>query len=348
MASESDINLDELLAPVSGDDPAGEPVPFQIKEDLELLRKEVDPADFDEDDPARPTEAKKADWPKIARIGINTLTQSSKDLLVAARTTEALAMQRGFAGLADGFALLRGMVERCWDRMYPVIEDGDLESRAGPFNWLGEADRGARFPTSVRGLPLLRGENGPLAWRDWRAAQEGRGDKHAFDKAVAASSREDCQRTFEDLTRCLTEFNALTAELNQKMGPASPAMTDLRAAVSDCYTLARQILQQKGPAVGETADDETSGGAGGGPAPDSGTDGPVRTIASRSEAYRRLAEAADLLEKLEPHSPIPYLVRKAVELGSLPFPQLMRALIRDESVLNEMNRELGIKESSSE
>ncbi len=341
MASEPVINLDELLAAIPGDDPAGEPVPFQVREDLEQFRKEIDPNDFDEADPARPTEAKKADWPKIIRLGTETLARTSKDLQVAARTTEALSKQHGFAGLADGFALLHGLVENCWDRMHPAIEDGDVEVRAGPFNWLGESDRGARFPTAVRGLPLVRGEDGPLSWRDWRAAQDGRGDRAAFEKAVLAASREDCQRTFDDLSRCLSGLNALTAALNQKMGPDSPAMTDLRAAVSDCYTLAKQILQQKGPAPEEaTAAPAEANGA----PPSADGAPPARAVATRAEAYRWLAEAADLLEKLEPHSPIPYLVRRAVELGSLPFPLLMKALIRDEGVLTEMNRELGIKE----
>jgi predicted component of type VI protein secretion system len=71
-------------------------------------------------------------------------------------------------------------------------------------------------------------------------------------------------------------------------------------------------------------------------------------MASRADVYQRLAEAADLLEQLEPHSPIPYLIRKAVELGGLPFPLLMRALIRDDNVLMEMHRELGIKEAPPE
>jgi hypothetical protein len=31
----------------------------------------------------------------------------------------------------------------------------------------------------------------------------------------------------------------------------------------------------------------------------------------------------------------------------MPFPQLMRALIRDDGVLGEMNRELGIQEARS-
>jgi type VI secretion system protein ImpA len=341
MASESVINLDELLAPIPGDDAAGEPVPFQVREDLEQFRKEVDPNDFAEDDPARPTEAKKADWPKIARLGITTLTGTSKDLLVAARTTEALANQHGFAGLADGFRLLHGLVEQCWDRLHPVIEDGDIEVRGGPFNWLGERDRGARFPNTVRALPLVRGDNGAWSWRDWNSIRDGGRDKVDFDKAVAAADREDCQRTFDDLTRCLTEFKSLTDALNGKMGPTGPAMSELQSALSDCYTLAKQVLQQKGPAEEDAPADGASAEANG-----TGSAGPAKAAATRAEAYRRLAEAADVIERLEPHSPIPYLVRRAVELGALPFPLLMRALIRDNGVISEMNRELGIKDES--
>jgi type VI secretion system protein ImpA len=338
MASESAINLDELLAPIPGDDAAGEPVPFQVREDLEQFRKEVDPNDFAADDPARPTEAKKADWPKIARLGITTLTGTSKDLLVAARTTEALAHQHGFTGLADGFRLLRGLVEQCWDRLYPVVEDGDLEVRGGPFNWLGDGDRGARFPNAVRALPLVRGENGAWSWRDWQSINDGAREKSDFDRVVAAASREDCQRTFDDLTRCLTEFKSLTDALNGKMGPAGPAMSELWAALSDCYTLAKQVLQRKGPAEEDSPAEGASAETNGAPAA-----APARAAASRAEAYRRLAEAADVIERLEPHGPIPYLVRRAVELGALPFPLLMRALIRDDGVISEMNRELGIK-----
>jgi type VI secretion system protein ImpA len=58
-----------------------------------------------------------------------------------------------------------------------------------------------------------------------------------------------------------------------------------------------------------------------------------------------LAQAAALLKELEPHSPIPYLVQRAVELGALPFPELMIALIREPNVLADLNRELGIKVS---
>ena len=69
-----------------------------------------------------------------------------------------------------------------------------------------------------------------------------------------------------------------------------------------------------------------------------------KTTLTRADVYQRLAESADLLEKMEPHSPIPYLIKRAVDLGSLPFPQLMRALISDAKAIEELNKGLGIKD----
>lgn len=338
------VNIDEYLAEIPGDNPAGSSLPFAIKAELEEARKEIDPDDYDASDPMRPAEAKRADWPAIAKLASATLKETSKDLLVAARLTEAFAKTRGFAGLADGLAVMRGMVDQCWDRMYPEIEDGDIEVRAGPFHWLGDADRGARFPFSVRNLPIVPNNGGlPLSWRHWKESAEGKGavSKEDFDKAVMQSSRADCQATVDSVTRVVAELNGLGELLKQRMGHESPAMSDLRSAVGDCYSLARQILEKKGP---EPAGGEEAGA--GSPAAEGGAAGASpseRAVLSRADVYRRLAEAADLLERLEPHSPIPYLIRKAVELGAMPFPVLMRALIRDDNVLTDMSRELGIK-----
>src|SRR5207248_9307360 len=86
------------------------------------------------------------------------------------------------------------------------------------------------------------------------------------------------------------------------------------------------------------------GGAAGGSGERAG--GPPRPATTRAEAYRQLRQAAAVLQQLEPHSPIPYLVQRAVELGSMPFPQLMKALIREPNVLAELSREFGLKEDA--
>ena len=72
---------------------------------------------------------------------------------------------------------------------------------------------------------------------------------------------------------------------------------------------------------------------------------PAKAAVTREDIYRRLGELADQLERMEPHSPVPYLIRRAVEWGMLPFPLLMKELIREDyaQAILEMNRELGIK-----
>jgi type VI secretion system protein ImpA len=129
------------------------------------------------------------------------------------------------------------------------------------------------------------------------------------------------------------------------MGAEAPGFTSIRPAVVDCFKLAQQILQKKGPAPSAGGADEAA---------ETGTvsDGAGGTMvvvakprmSTREDIYHELATAAAALERLEPHSPVPFLVRRAVELGALPFPLLMQELIRDANVLSEMNRELGIKQ----
>ncbi len=56
-----------------------------------------------------------------------------------------------------------------------------------------------------------------------------------------------------------------------------------------------------------------------------------------------MAQSADILAAIEPHSPVPYLVRRAVQLGRLPFPELIQAFVREQNVIEGMFRELGIQ-----
>ena len=141
------IDFEALMLPIAGSAPAGKAVPFATREQMETARKEVDPRMFDKSDPLRPAEEVRADWPLVIRLARETLAQTSKDMLIAARLTEGLTKLNGFAGVRDGLGLMRKLVEDCWDRLYPPIEEEeDAEVRAAAFSWLNDADRGARLP----------------------------------------------------------------------------------------------------------------------------------------------------------------------------------------------------------
>jgi type VI secretion system protein ImpA len=66
-------------------------------------------------------------------------------------------------------------------------------------------------------------------------------------------------------------------------------------------------------------------------------------IRSRAEAYRRLAEVADYLIRTEPHSPAPYLIRRAISWGGMTLEQLLPELVANEPALKDLERLLKIE-----
>jgi type VI secretion system protein ImpA len=71
---------------------------------------------------------------------------------------------------------------------------------------------------------------------------------------------------------------------------------------------------------------------------------PLSGWKNRDEAYATLGAIADYLSQVEPHSPTPYLLRRAVNWGRMPLPELMAEIIREEGDLNRLMNVLGLKE----
>jgi type VI secretion system protein ImpA len=292
------------------------------------------------------------DWAAIQRTTEEILSTSSKDLLVAARLTESLTRQHGLAGLAEGMEMLRRLVDEAWDRLHPAIEDGDAEVRAAPFNWLGEGDRGARFPVTVRSVPLVMLGSQGFGWLDWKRGQEGRGgDAEAFDQAVQHWSRKACFDAAEVAQQASDKCAALVASLNDRLGEAAPSMEGLAEAIDDCLGLIRHILSIKGgppdgddrgDADGQDLEAAQTDQDGDPPAGDGHTASARdfrRAAMARTDVYRRLAEVGEDLRVLEPHSPVPFLIRKAVQWGSLSFPELIRVMSQEEGLMQMLSKE---------
>lgn len=70
------------------------------------------------------------------------------------------------------------------------------------------------------------------------------------------------------------------------------------------------------------------------------------SIESRDEAYRMLESIADYLMKTEPHSPTPYLIKRAVTWGRMSLVDLMLEVVREEGDMTRYLSLLGIKEGS--
>src|SRR5262249_9209323 len=162
------------------------------------------------------------------KLSQKTLREKSKDLLIAAKMTEALVRVHGFAGLRDGLHLLRRMVADCWDRMYPLVEEeSDLEIRAGRFSWLDVADRRPLFPKPVKAVPLVFKDGRGLSLLDQQK------EPAEFEEAIQATARNRCATIADDLKQGLEELGELTKLLDAKMGQVAPGMTGLRQVLGE-------------------------------------------------------------------------------------------------------------------
>jgi len=360
MPSPEILDFASLLAPIPGDNPGGESVRYAgVYDAIQEARREEDDSEQGE----WKRETKKANWPAVISQASETLSTRSKDLQVAAWLAEAVMKRHGFPGLRDGLRLMRELQERFWDSLYPEVEDGDLEYRAAPFWWLNE-----KLPLAVRNIPLIRTpevEYALVHWDESRALDKlARTDANAHAAAVAegkvtteklnaaamAPPRSYYEALFVDLNETFDECTKLQQVADEKFGREAPSLLGLKKTIDECRTSIEPVLKKKrelepDPALDAAAGQPASAAAAG--------DGSARRVGGglpaepvdRADALQRLAVVAEYFRRTEPHSPVAYLVQRAVRWGQMPLEQWLQDVIGDNNVLNLVRETLGLKDA---
>ncbi|HYE64638.1 MAG TPA: type VI secretion system protein TssA [Pyrinomonadaceae bacterium] len=361
------VEIETLLAPVAGDNPAGENLQYSgLHDEIREARRAED--DLDQGEWKR--EPKVADWPKVTELAVSALSTRTKDLQVCAWLSEALVKQYGFAGLRDGLRLMRGLHERFWDRLYPEIDEGDLEGRANALSWM---DRQLAVP--VKEVPLTRSSDGiNYSYLEWeestqfdfpenldaleadaharatelkaRAEAEGRVTGEEWRRAKNATRRAFYEETYALINECWAEYQALDHVMDEKFGRETPGLSALRKSLDDVRTLVEKLVKEKRilePDPVEAAEGSSAAesveAVGGVEVAGGGSTGPIRT---RQEALRRLGEVAAYFQKTEPHSPVSYLVQRAIKWGQMPLEGWLQDVIKDGNVLSQLRETLGL------
>lgn len=379
MASSPVLDIETLLAPLPGDNPAGLDVRYDGTHDAIKEARRADDA-LSQGDWVR--EVKTADWLAVIEIATEALATKSKDLQIACWLFEALVKRHGFTGLHDGLRFVRELQERFWDSLYPEIEDDDLEPRVALLVWLDE-----KLPASIRLIPLTDSVNGErYSWLHWHESREvdnlGRRDPAAmaavladgkitgelFDKAAETTPIDYYRTLYEELEQVWTEFEALDQLVDARYGRKAPGLGGLKSAIQDCRTLVTDILKKRGglpvePSLSGSPAAPTHEVVRSGVAePREPAQHPVPSYPAgasheaqptllslepqnRADALRRLVAIADYFRRTEPHSPVAYLVQRAVRWGEMPLEEWLREVIHDDSVLTYVRETLGLQDA---
>ena len=336
------FNLDQLLQPVSAVKPCGEDITFSQELDAIARARQHDDPSLDQGEWV--VALKEADWPFVATRCAQLIASHSKDLRVAVWLAEAHAKTRHFRGLGDGYALLAGLCERYWDGLYPPVEDGDPEQRIGNLFWLL-----TRTPQLVREIALTDGPDGRFSLQDFDAARQrqaasaqqpdnGWGEPRQEEGVTLAqmeAARQRNTRQFSDALLadaqyCMQSLLALERCIDARFGIDGPSFRAAREALENAIHFIAPM-----PAGGEFA-----AALPGVPAA-SGVPGNTGAIVQRQQALSQLRQVADFFRRTEPHSPVAYLADKAASWGEMPLHQWLRAVVKDQGTLAQLDEMLG-------
>ena len=353
------IDVNELLAPIPGGDPAGSDASFSDQFDrIREARRADDPGLAQGE---WQTELKVADWREAQSLAEDILLRSSKDLQAAAWLGEALIARYGLEGARDGFDLLHGLLEQYWDGLYPRADDGDLEERASKLAWF------ATYATRALQATLLNDDPQVAltlaGWLDSRevdnlgrqnaeayqaALDEGRINGETYDGRIQATS-EAIIRERVDLVQAAREALArLSAKSDERLGREAPNLAAIDDALKKIQQIYAKVAAAKGMGgIAAVADDAAAGGeaqpsgGGGGAALDLS----AGSLASKDAALRALNDIAAFFRRTEPHSPVAYLLERAVIWANMPLEQFLAEIIRDEGTLSSIRERVGLPPS---
>lgn len=312
------------LVPIPGEQPAGADLRYDTRLDAikEARREELLPgADF-----------KTADWAAVVSLCSTLLQKETKDLQLAAWLTEALMRRQNFAGLLTGISITRGLVDGFWDTIYPLPEDGDLELRAGPLEWIG-----SKLALPVRLTPVI----GRLSCADLDTArgvpddakakqdddarkvreaaiEAGKPTPEDVESESEALNKAQIRAIIADIDATVLELQALEKVADERFGRDSPSLLPLRNALDEPRRVLSSLLVRKletDPDPVEEVPAEGESGAEALAAEGDGTQSPEPTTAA--DAGRRIAVIARWLRQQQRSSPAAFRLVRGYRWGEL-------------------------------
>jgi len=352
------IDIQSLIVPITEDSPCGEYLIYSTEYDkIRDARSE--------DNPNLPLgvwehELKKADWNEVIILCEQYLTEKSKDLLIAGGLCEAATNIHGLAGLHDGLTLILQLSKIFWDTIYPRLDEDDYSSRVAPYIWLNktltehcqlikittethENERSFTYADWIEAKHLQQVSHGDPEQLE-QARSRGKATQEDINRAATSVDNNFFVTLTQQLNNSITVIRAIEALLDEKCGKEAPGFITLRNRLEAIATKTTSWIRQDElppPIIQEELEEEHA------------TDGIIpqqilapkpHAITDREAAYRILSEAADYLLTIEPHSPAPYLVKRAVSWGNMSLSELFIELMGEGRDLGSTLTLLGITE----
>jgi type VI secretion system protein ImpA len=249
---DSRVVNDRVLVPISERKPAGDDL-RALKDWVEIRKARPNPNDLADKRDWEPANPVKTDWSTYKEIVEKALCTKSKDVELGVFLTEACARVHGFAGIRDGIWTVKGLLTGFADRgLYPLPEDGNLESRYGKLEWMNEklAEVMREIPITMRPEPAV---NYSMNYRNEALRPNGMITVAEFESAVAVGTREQYESLSREVEEARAEFDEFEQVVIAQFGPNALSFAESKHAFEECQVAIASILRKKQPAGGTGA-----------------------------------------------------------------------------------------------
>jgi len=351
---EEDLNIEDLLAPISDDQPTGEDIrenraADSLYQKIKDARNTARSQERKFDDDAASSNQTLELWRTVKSVAPEILKTQAKDLEIACWYLEALVRIDGYIGLRKGFELIHQLIELFWDDLYPMPDEDGLETRVLPLAGLNGQGIEGLLIAPIRRATFTEGDtHGPYSFWQYQQALEAHNisdeaekkkklDSLDFNledikKAVQASSQEFFVKQYSNLEISIEKFQETGKKLDELCGlEIAPSTSNIINALKQCSGAIKHIGgDEKFPPHVEEESQEGEQGENAetsdNPAQTTATSGPIQT---RQQAFKQLKLISDFFLKTEPHSPISYALEKTITWGDMSLAQLIDELIPD-------------------
>lgn len=336
------IDVDGLLPEVTADAPCGEDLEYDPNfSRMEELARGTPERQYGKTIiPAEPP-----DWVGVKKITLELLSRT-KDLRIAIYLTRALLHTDGLEGFCDGLSLLRGIIERFWNDVYPKLDpedDYDPTTRVNIIQALADPETTLRdlreWPLviskvagrfSYRDIQIAAGVIKPVVAKDDKTPLP---EQAMIDGAFQDVDLMELKATAQALAGIGAHTSAISALVTDQVGIAQSVDLDpLKSFSQEMFDLAAGWLSRRGyvePIVQTEVAEPATAGAETAEGVATVSRGPTLVIGelnSREDVIRMLDKMCEYFSRYEPSSPVPFLLRRAQRLMSKDFMEVLRDL----------------------
>ena len=340
--------VEQFLQPITDKNPEGVDLRLDIKSDYYKLRemrnnlRNIEQKVLLEDKVFG-----KESWLPIITLAEKILKEESKDLEIAAWLLEGLLRENKFDGATKGFAILEGLVRNFWGKCFPSPEKEDEALPLSPIVGLSGGGRDSVLTTAFYMLTLVKTNEYSITTWDFMQSSEldSLGKKPGADGHSLTELKNSCKKMPADqfikvddsilqCHRMVQLFDKTLRECADNLWVYS--FNRLQDTIINCQKAVRflgafafkdtkdskELIEHNDSVDAVTAKEYV--------------------ISDNDDVKLALTAVADFYEKNQPHSPLSFLIRKAIRWSGMQLPELIPELLGDERSVLDYCRMIGL------